>query len=67
VPHDIILRQKRFSWHQCGGSNVIAKNFDPLICKRPTNRAFRSFLTREKVCPLTGKLRGPRDEGYSSF
>jgi hypothetical protein len=25
------------------------------IRKRPTNRAFRSFLTREKVCPLTGK------------
>jgi hypothetical protein len=35
--------------------------------RRPTNRAFRSFPTREKVCPLTGKLRGPHDEGYSSF
>jgi hypothetical protein len=29
---------------------------DPIaILKRPTNRAFRSFLTREKVCRLTGK------------
>lgn len=32
--------------------------------KRPANRAFRMFLTREKVCPLTGKLRASHDEGY---
>jgi hypothetical protein len=39
----------------------------PLISKRPANRAFRLSLTRENVCPLTGKLRGPHDEGYGSF
>ncbi|MGA7807674.1 hypothetical protein, partial [Bradyrhizobium sp.] len=35
-----------------------------MTCKRPTNRAFRIFLTREKVCPLTGKLRGAHDESF---
>jgi hypothetical protein len=39
----------------------------PLNRKRPTNRAFRICLTRESVCPLTGKLRGTHDESYGSF
>jgi hypothetical protein len=35
--------------------------------KRPTNRAFRISLTRENVCPLTGKLRSTNEDGYGSF
>src|SRR5260221_2248294 len=41
--------------------------FWALIRKRRTNPAFRISLTRENVCPLTGKLRGTHDEGYGSF
>jgi hypothetical protein len=35
--------------------------------KRLTNRAFRISLTRENVCPLTGKLRSTNEDGYGSF
>jgi transcriptional regulator GlxA family with amidase domain len=35
--------------------------------KRRTNPAFRISLTRENVCPLTGKLRGTHDERYGAF
>jgi hypothetical protein len=35
--------------------------------KRPANRAFRISLTRENVCPLTGKLRGTNEDGYTHF
>ena len=48
--------------------NVIRSQDDwEFAGKRRTNPAFRISLTRENVCPLTGKLRGTHDEGYGSF
>jgi len=38
-----------------------------VICKRPALPAFHTPVTPEIVCPLTGKLRGTRDERYGTF
>jgi hypothetical protein len=44
-----------------GGSRKVLGAVGPIGCKRPADYAFNIAFAREKVCPLTGELRGTYD------